>query len=210
MGEGISMPSPNYLVFCCPLSYHVAPVFVQAGRLSTAWLVSLVVVSCNMVSRWWHVSSIGRLWGGWYALPRSISFFSHAEHYSYDFCPTNDPDVGPYILVRDVEHTSLHVGMCGRKVVLWLFVQCTSLCTTCHSWQHTSVVHTSLQTDGKVAFVDIPVFGMCRPSCHDYSLYIFVLVRFNEAVVLSQVHVPLDISYQHIVHLNTNSPNLIG
>ena len=57
----------------------------------------------------------------------------------------------------------------------------------CHSWQHTGVVHLSLQADGKVAFEDIPVFGVCRPACHDSSLYLFVLVLFLEAVVLSQV-----------------------
>ena len=45
------------------------------GRLSTASLVSLVF-SCHMVSNWWHATSIGCLWGGWYALPRTISFFS--------------------------------------------------------------------------------------------------------------------------------------
>ena len=33
--------------------------------------------------------------------------FSHIADYIYDFCPLPDPDVGLYILVRDVEHTSL-------------------------------------------------------------------------------------------------------
>ena len=33
------------------------------GRLSTAWLVSLVVLSCHMVSKRWRARSIGRLWG---------------------------------------------------------------------------------------------------------------------------------------------------
>ena len=47
------------------------------GRLSTAWMISLVVFYCHMVSKWWHARSIGRIWGGWYALPRTISFFSH-------------------------------------------------------------------------------------------------------------------------------------
>ncbi len=47
-------------------------------RLFTAWLVSLVVVSCRMVSKW---RSIGRIWGGWYALPGTISFFSHCWLY---------------------------------------------------------------------------------------------------------------------------------
>ena len=51
------------------------------GRLRTAWLVSLVVFSCHMVSKWWHVRSIGRLWGGWCAPPRTISFFSQCTLY---------------------------------------------------------------------------------------------------------------------------------
>ena len=57
------------------------------------------------------------------------------------------------------------------------------------STQDSGVVHLSFQADGKVAFEDIPVFGVCRPACHDSSLYLFVLVLFLEAVVLSQVHV---------------------
>ena len=81
-----------------------------------------------------------------------------------------------------------------------LFCACL-FCTICHSWRHTGVVHLSLQADGKVAFGDIPVFGVCRPACHDSSLYLFVLVLFLEAVVLSQVHVAWDIFYQHIVHV---------
>ena len=59
----------------------------------------------------------------------------------------------------------------------------------------------SLHADGKAAFEDIPVFGVCRPACHDSSLYLFVLVLFLEAVVLSQVYVALDMFYQHIVHV---------
>ena len=62
--------------------------------------------------------------------------------------------------------------------------------------QHTVVIHLSLQADGKVAFEDIPVFGVCRPACHDSSLYLFVLVLFLEAVVLSQVQqITLLVSY---------------
>ena len=45
------------------------------------------------------------------------------------------------------------------------------------------------------------VFRVCRPACHDSSLYLFVLVLFFEAEVLSQVHVAWDIFYQHIVHV---------
>ena len=44
----------------------------------------------------------------------------------------------------------------------------------------------SLQADVEVVFEDIPMFGVCRPACHDSSLYLFVLVIFLEAVVLSQ------------------------
>ena len=33
----------------------------------------------------------------------------------------------------------------------------------------------SLQADGKIDFEDIPVFGVCRPACHDSSLCVFVL-----------------------------------
>ena len=105
-------------------------------------------------------------------------------------CPLTDPDVGLSILVCDVEYNFFsNFGLCCRKFVLCLFCECPGLCTICHSWQHTSVVQLSFQADGKVAFEDIPIFGVCRPACHDSSLYLFVLVIFLEAVVLSQVHV---------------------
>ena len=86
-----------------------------------------------------------------------------------------------------------------------------------------------VQPGGKVALEDIPVFGVCRPACHDSSLYLFVLVLFLEAVVLSQVglyvafsmfylhivHVYRDVVYNHHlclcgVHLETHSPTFIG
>ena len=133
-------------------------------------------------------------------MPRPGPFhFSHSVDYIYEFCPLPNPDFGPSIFVCNVEHTSFHFGLCGRKFVLCLFGQCPGLCTICHSWHHTGVVHLSFQADGKVVFEDIPVFGVCRPACHDSSLYLFVLVLFLEAVVLSQVHVAWDIFYQHIV-----------
>ena len=85
--------------------------------------------------------------------------FSYSVDYIYDFCPLPDPDVGLPIFVCDVEHTSFHSGLCGRKFVLCLFGQCPGICTVFHSWQHTGVVHLSLQADGKVAYEDVPVFG---------------------------------------------------
>ena len=105
---------------------------------------------------------------------------SHIADYIYDFGPLPDLYVGLSVLVCDVEHTSLHVGLCS---VLCLFGQCPCLCTICHSWQHTGVLHLSLQADGKVAFEDIPVFGECRPVCHDYSLYMLVFLSLY--VILS-------------------------
>ena len=84
---------------------------------------------------------------------------SHIADYSYAFCLLSDPDAGLSIIACDVEHTSFHFGMRGRKFVLSLFGQCPALCTICHSWQHTEVVHLSLQADVKVAFEDIPVLA---------------------------------------------------
>ena len=124
-------------------------------------------------------------------------------------CLLPDQYVGPSNFVCDVEHTSFHFGLCGRKFVLFLFGQCPVLCTIWHSWQHTGVVHLSLQADGKVACEDIPVFSICRPACHDSSLYLVVLVIFLEAVVLSPVHVALDISNQHIAHVYRVLPTTI-
>ena len=113
------------------------------------------------------------------ALPRTISFFSQCRLYIYEFCPLPDPDVGHSIFVCDVEHTSF-ILVCTRastSLFCACFGQCPGFCTICplnsniirvqcicHSWQHTGVVHLPLQADGKVAFEDIPVFGVCRPA----------------------------------------------
>ena len=83
--------------------------------------------------------------------------FSHSVDYIYAFCPLPDPDVGPSIFVCDVEHTSFHFGLCGRKFVLCLFGQCPGLCTICHSWQHTGVI---------TIFASFHVFGMRRSVMH--------------------------------------------
>ena len=144
------MSSPNYPVLCYPLPYRVAPVFVQVVSPPLGWspLSSFLVI--------WSPSGDAR--------DPSVVFeavnmpcpgpfhFSHSVDYIYEFCPLPDPDVGPSIFVCDVEHTSSHFGLCGRKFVLCLLGQCPGLCTICHSWKHTGVVHLSLQADGKVAF----------------------------------------------------------
>ena len=55
-------------------------------------------------------------------LSRTIKFhFSHIADYIYDFCPLPDPDVRISILVCEVDHTSFHFGLCGRKFVLCQF-----------------------------------------------------------------------------------------
>ena len=60
------------LVFSSAISCRSS---ICPGRLSIAWLVSLVVFSCHMVSNWWHARSIGHLWGSWYALPWVFRIF---------------------------------------------------------------------------------------------------------------------------------------
>ena len=40
LGVGLSMPSPNYPVLCCPLPYRVAPVFVQVVSPPLGWAPS--------------------------------------------------------------------------------------------------------------------------------------------------------------------------
>ena len=87
------------LVFlCCPLP-----------RLSTGWLVSLVLFSDMTGPGPFHFSTIA--------------------DYSYDFCPLPDSDVGLSILVRDVEYASFHFGLCGRECVMCLVGQCPCIYT---------------------------------------------------------------------------------
>ena len=63
------------------------------GRLFTAWMVSLVGFYCRMVSNWWQARSIGRIPGGWCALPRTTALFLHC--WLCIFCPLADPDAVP-------------------------------------------------------------------------------------------------------------------
>ena len=129
-------------VLCCPLPYRVAPVFVQVVSPPLDWspLSYFPVI--------WYPSGGTR---GPSVVFEAVDipcpgpfYFSHSVHYIYDFCPLPDPDVGPSIFVCDVEHTSFHCGLCGRK----LFMSCmvSVQVSICHSWQHTGVVHLSLQT----------------------------------------------------------------
>ena len=142
LGEGLSMSSPNDPVLCCPLPYRVTPVFVQVVSTPLGWspLSSFLVI--------WSPSGDAR---GPSVVFEAVNMpcpgpfhFSHSVDYIYEFCPLPDSYVGPSLFVCDVEHTSFHFGLCGRKFVLCLFGQWPGLCTICHSWQHTGVVHLSL------------------------------------------------------------------
>ena len=171
------------------------------GHLSTAWLVSLVFFSFHMVSRLWHARSISNRWGGCYTLPRTISFFSHCWLYLWRLSSPGPRCWSFYPCKSCWAYVSFRFRLCGRNFVLCLLDQCPRICIIWHSWQHTWVVHLSLQADGNVTFEDIPVFGVCRPACHDSSLYIFVMVLFLEAVALPQVYVAVNIFYQNIVNV---------
>ena len=86
------MPSPNYPLLCCPLSYRIAPVFVQVFSPSLGWssLLSFLVI--------WSPSGDTR---GPSVVFEAVNMpcpgpfhFSHSVDYIYDFCPLADPDVG--------------------------------------------------------------------------------------------------------------------
>ena len=131
MGEGLSMPSPNYPVLCFPRPGRVSPVFVQVVSSSLGW--------SNLVSSFLVVWSPSGDTGGPHVfeavdvLCRGPLYFTHIAEYVYDVYPISDPDVGLSFLVRDVDHTSLHVGLCGRKFVLCLFGECPCMCNIRHS-----------------------------------------------------------------------------
>ena len=78
-----------------------------------------------------------------------------------------------------------------------------SLTKISHNWQHAGVVHLSLQADGKGDLEDIPVCGIyaAQPATN-LSLYLFVVVDFLDAVVVSQVYVAFNIFYQNMVHVD--------
>ena len=116
------MPSPNYPVLCCPLPYRVVPVFVQVKSHH-----SFTGLPCRLLFIWSPSGDSRRtlIVSEAVDMPCPGPFhFSHSVHFIYDFCPIPDRDVGPSIFVCDVEHTSFHFGLCGRKFVLCLFGQC--------------------------------------------------------------------------------------
>ena len=90
LGEGLSMSSPNYPVLCCPLPYHVAPVFVQVVSPPLGWspLTSFLVI--------WSPSGVAR---GPSVVFEAVDMpcpgpfhCSHSVDYIYEFCPLPNPD----------------------------------------------------------------------------------------------------------------------
>ena len=108
---------------------------IYPSCLSTASMISLAVCSCPSGHK-----SVPSVVFEAVDVPCPGPFIQCVHIADYDFCPLFDPDVGPSVLVCDVEHTSFHFGLCGCKFVLCLFGQCPGVCTICHSWQHTGVV----------------------------------------------------------------------
>ena len=116
------MPPPSYPVLCCPLPDRVAPVFVQVVSSPLGWssLSSFLVI-------WSPSGDIRRPFVVFEAVDVP---FPGRDHFIFltllivpGFCPLPDPDVGPPIFVCDIEHTSFHFSLCGRKFVLCLFGQ---------------------------------------------------------------------------------------
>ena len=83
LGEGLSMPPPNYPVFCCPLPYRVAPVFVQVVSPPLGWSpLSYFVVVWSPSGDTRGPSVVFEVVN----MPCPGPFhFSHSVHYNYDF-----------------------------------------------------------------------------------------------------------------------------
>ena len=149
------MSSPNDPVLCCPLPYRIAPVLVQVVPPPLGWppLTSFLAI--------WSPSGDVR---GPSVVFEAVDMpcpgpfhFSHSVDYIYEFCPLPNPDVVP-------------------SIFLCLFGQCPGLCTICHSWQHTGVVHLSLPDPFVyfhrivlVASVVVLVVFLCIGICHQQS-----------------------------------------
>ena len=76
---------------------------------------SFLSYGLQVVTREVHRSSLRR-----FVCSTQDDFFAHITDYFYDYCPLLDPDVGRPVLICNVEHTSFHFGLCGRKFVLCL------------------------------------------------------------------------------------------
>ena len=104
----------------------VATIFSSSSLHRLAGLPCGVLLSYDLqvVIREVHRSSLWRL-----ICPAQDHFiFFTLLIISMNFVPLPDPYIGLHIIVCDVEHTSFHFGLRGRKFVLCLFGQCPGIC----------------------------------------------------------------------------------
>ena len=105
------------MTLSCAVLCHI----MSLQYLSRSSLHRLAGLPCRLflsyglqaVTREVHWSSLRRL-----ICPAHDHFIFLSVDYIYEFCPLPNPDVGPSIFVCDVEHTSFHFGLSGRKVNL--------------------------------------------------------------------------------------------
>ena len=136
LGEGLSMPSPNYPVLCFPLLHIVSLQYLSRSSLHRlAGLPCRLFLSYGLqvVTREVDRSSLRRL-----------------------ICPAQDHFIFLTVLIismtfvlsltQTLVFLSLYVMLCillsilvcaAASLFCALFGQCPGLCTICHSWQHT-------------------------------------------------------------------------
>ena len=214
LGEGLSMPSPNY-----PVAAVVSRGWAKASacRLQIilycafrCHIVSLQYLSRSSLHRFAALPSRLLLSYGLQVVTREV----HRSSLRRLICPAQNHFIFLTVLIISMTFflsLTQMLGFLSLYVVLSILLSilvcaaaslfCGCLVSVQVAAPYVIAVHLSLQADGKVAFEEVPVFAVCRPACHDSSLYLFVLVIFLADVVLSQVHVALDIFYQHIFHV---------
>ena len=199
LGEGLGMPSQNCPVLCWHLPYLVVPVFVLVVSPPLGWSplsYFLVTWSPSGDTRGSSVvfESVDM------SCPGQFHFFSQCTLYlwllsspwprCWSFC------LCMWCWAYFFQFWCVRPQVCS--VLAWLVSR---------SQHHMSqlAAHRSCTpvSSGRWQgfFWRYPGVLICRPACRDSSLYLFVLVITLEAVVLSQIHVALDIFYQHIVHV---------
>ena len=193
------MPSPNYPVLSCPLSYRVAPVFVQvvSPPLGLSPLSSFLVI--------WSPSGDARgpsvVFEG-VDIPCPEPFhLSHSVDYIYDFVLS---------VTQMLVFLSLYV-MLSLLLSILVCAAASLFCACVVSVQ----VSTPYATAGSTHELYTCFFRQMErlllkvSRCLAYAAQPAMILRciflswffYLEAVVLSQVHVALDIFYQHIVHV---------
>ena len=204
------------------------------GRLSNAWLGSLVVFSCHII---WSSSGDTRspsvvLEAVDMPCPGPFHF-SHSVDYIYDcflslpqmlvFLSLYRTDLRPHI----PRWTEVNVTSKDRKTNIWVRERKHSYYVIAGSTQELYICLFRQMTRLLLKISRCLAYA-AQPAMSLRCIYMTcVLVRFLEAVVLSQVYVALNSFYQHIVHvyrdvvynhhlclcdvdLKTHSPTFIG